>query len=149
MFPFFGEFCVQALRREDRQLVAIKVMKIDPKDDIRAICQEIHTLMECSHANIVQYFGSYLRLNKLWICMEFCGGSSMQDIYLYTRLPLEEDCIAFVSRETLKGLRHMHARNRIHRDIKVSAISDIRVYFSTKNYQLFLFVFAARVQIFS
>ncbi len=119
-------------------------MKIDPKDDIRAICQEIHTLMECSHPNIVQYYGSYLRLNKLWICMEFCGGQSMQDIYLCrllllqiysmfwnlffltgncsldTRTPLEEECIAFVTRDTLKGLRHMHARYRIHRDIKVS-----------------------------
>ncbi|VDN99404.1 unnamed protein product [Rodentolepis nana] len=108
----------KAQRRDDRRLVAIKIMKIDPKDDIRAICQEIHTLMECSHPNIVQYYGSYLRLNKLWICMEFCGGQSMQDIYLYTRIPLQEDCIAFVTRETLKGLRHMHARNRIHRDIK-------------------------------
>uniref|UniRef100_A0A5K3FCV8 Mitogen-activated protein kinase kinase kinase kinase n=1 Tax=Mesocestoides corti TaxID=53468 RepID=A0A5K3FCV8_MESCO len=108
----------KAQRRDDRRLVAIKIMKIDPKDDIRAICQEIHTLMECSHPNIVQYYGSYLRLNKLWICMEFCGGQSMQDIYLYTRIPLEEDCIAFVTRETLKGLWHMHARNRIHRDIK-------------------------------
>ncbi|VDL59269.1 unnamed protein product [Hymenolepis diminuta] len=108
----------KAQRRDDRRLVAIKIMKIDPKDDIRAICQEIHTLMECSHPNIVQYYGSYLRSNKLWICMEFCGGQSMQDIYLYTRIPLQEDCIAFVTRETLKGLRHMHARNRIHRDIK-------------------------------
>ncbi|KAL5108881.1 Mitogen-activated protein kinase kinase kinase kinase 5 [Taenia crassiceps] len=42
----------KAQRRDDRRLVAIKIMKIDPKDDIRAICQEIHTLMECSHPNI-------------------------------------------------------------------------------------------------
>lgn len=75
-------FFFQAERRDDHRLVAIKIMKIDPKDDIHAICQEIHTLMECSHPNIVQYYGSYLRLNKLWICMEFCGGQSMQDIYL-------------------------------------------------------------------
>ncbi|CAH8456881.1 unnamed protein product [Schistosoma turkestanicum] len=59
-----------------------------------------------------------LRNNKLWICMEYCGGQSMQDIYLYTRRPLEEDCIAFVSRETLQGLDFMHNRGRIHRDIK-------------------------------
>ncbi|EUB61433.1 Mitogen-activated protein kinase kinase kinase kinase 5 [Echinococcus granulosus] len=117
----------KAQRRDDRRLVAIKIMKIDPKDDIRAICQEIHTLMECSHPNIVQYYGSYLRLNKLWICMEFCGGQSMQDIYLYTRIPLQEDCIAFVTRETLKGLRHMHERNRIHRDIKAILLSGANI----------------------
>ncbi|BHF71674.1 Mitogen-activated protein kinase kinase kinase kinase 1 [Sparganum proliferum] len=108
----------KAIHRETRQVVAIKVMKIDPKDDIRSICQEIHTLLECSHENIVRYFGSYLRANKLWICMEYCGGQSMQDIYLYTRRPLDEECIAFVTRETLRGVKHMHSLNRIHRDIK-------------------------------
>ncbi|CAH8832176.1 unnamed protein product [Trichobilharzia szidati] len=108
----------KAVHREKRTLVAVKVMKIDLKDDIRSICQEIHTLRECRHPNIVQFYGSYLRNNKLWICMEYCGGQSMQDIYLYTRRPLEEDCIAFVSRETLQGLNFMHNRGRIHRDIK-------------------------------
>ncbi|CAH8461000.1 unnamed protein product [Schistosoma guineensis] len=108
----------KAVHRERRTLVAVKVMKIDLKDDIRSICQEIHTLRECRHPNIVQFYGSYLRNNKLWICMEYCGGQSMQDIYLYTRRPLEEDCIAFVSRETLQGLNFMHNRGRIHRDIK-------------------------------
>lgn len=38
-------------------------------------------MKDCKHANIVQYLGSYLRKDRLWICMEFCGGGSMQDIY--------------------------------------------------------------------
>uniref|UniRef100_A0A8C1NK43 Mitogen-activated protein kinase kinase kinase kinase 6 n=1 Tax=Cyprinus carpio TaxID=7962 RepID=A0A8C1NK43_CYPCA len=38
-------------------------------------------MKDCTHKNIVAYFGSYLRNNKLWICMEFCGGGSLQDIY--------------------------------------------------------------------
>ena len=38
-------------------------------------------MKDCRHPNIVAYFGSYLRRDKLWICMEFCGGSSLQDIY--------------------------------------------------------------------
>ncbi|TGZ73678.1 hypothetical protein CRM22_001399 [Opisthorchis felineus] len=108
----------KAIHRKTMEPVAVKIMKIDLKDDIRSICQEIHTLRECRHPNIVQFYGSYLRNNKLWICMEYCGGQSMQDIYLYTRKPLEEDCIAFVSRETLQGLSFMHERGRIHRDIK-------------------------------
>ncbi|TPP61670.1 Mitogen-activated protein kinase kinase kinase kinase [Fasciola gigantica] len=108
----------KAIHRATREPVAVKIMKIDLKDDVRSICQEIHTLRECRHPNIVQFYGSYLRNNKLWICMEYCGGQSMQDIYLYTRRPLEEDCIAFVSRETLQGLNFMHERGRIHRDIK-------------------------------
>jgi len=38
-------------------------------------------MKDCRHPNIVAYFGSYLRRDKLWICMEYCGGSSLQDIY--------------------------------------------------------------------
>lgn len=38
-------------------------------------------MKDCRNHNIVQYLGSYLRKDKLWICMEFCGGGSLQDIY--------------------------------------------------------------------
>uniref|UniRef100_A0A672T6J2 Mitogen-activated protein kinase kinase kinase kinase 2-like n=1 Tax=Sinocyclocheilus grahami TaxID=75366 RepID=A0A672T6J2_SINGR len=50
-------------------------------DDISSIQHEITMMKDCTHKNIVAYFGSYLRNNKLWICMEFCGGGSLQDIY--------------------------------------------------------------------
>uniref|UniRef100_A0AAR2JYL6 Protein kinase domain-containing protein n=1 Tax=Pygocentrus nattereri TaxID=42514 RepID=A0AAR2JYL6_PYGNA len=59
-------------------------------------------MKDCTHKNIVAYFGSYLRNNKLWICMEFCGGGSLQDIYHVTG-PLKERQIAYVCRETLQG----------------------------------------------
>uniref|UniRef100_A0A8C1W3E9 non-specific serine/threonine protein kinase n=1 Tax=Cyprinus carpio TaxID=7962 RepID=A0A8C1W3E9_CYPCA len=62
-------------------IAAIKVVKLDPGDDISSIQQEITMMKDCTHKNIVAYFGSYLRNNKLWICMEFCGGGSLQDIY--------------------------------------------------------------------
>ncbi|KAF6778596.1 hypothetical protein AHF37_02167 [Paragonimus kellicotti] len=100
------------------QLAAVKIIKIDAKDDVRAILQEIQTLRDCRHNNIVQFFGSYFRNNKLWICMEFCGGFSMQDIYTNIRRPIEENCIAFVTRETLRGIEYMHKAGKIHRDIK-------------------------------
>uniref|UniRef100_A0A3Q2CIA5 Protein kinase domain-containing protein n=1 Tax=Cyprinodon variegatus TaxID=28743 RepID=A0A3Q2CIA5_CYPVA len=67
---------------------------------------------ECKHHNIVAYFGSYL----LWICMEYCGGGSLQDIY-HTG-PLSELQIAYVCRETLQGLGYLHMKGKMHRDIK-------------------------------
>uniref|UniRef100_A0A8C8CPG3 Mitogen-activated protein kinase kinase kinase kinase n=1 Tax=Oncorhynchus tshawytscha TaxID=74940 RepID=A0A8C8CPG3_ONCTS len=86
---------------------AIKVVKLDPGDDILSIQQEITMIKECTHKNIVAYFGSYLRNNKLWICMEYCGGGSLQDIYHVTG-PLNERQIAYVCRETLQvnGLKN-------------------------------------------
>ncbi|RXN05854.1 myotubularin-related 1-like isoform X2 [Labeo rohita] len=82
-------------------IAAIKVVKLDPGDDISSIQHEITMMKDCTHKNIVAYFGSYLRNNKLWICMEFCGGGSLQDIYHVTG-PLKERQIAYMSRETLQ-----------------------------------------------
>lgn len=74
-------------------------------------------MKDCRHPNIVAYFGSYLRRDKLWICMEYCGGGSLQDIYHITG-PLSEKQIAFMSRETLQGLSYLHSMGKMHRDIK-------------------------------
>lgn len=50
-------------------------------DDFAIIQQEILMMKDCRHPNIIAYYGSYLRRDKLWICMEYCGGGSLQDIY--------------------------------------------------------------------
>uniref|UniRef100_A0A671VWC4 Mitogen-activated protein kinase kinase kinase kinase 2 n=1 Tax=Sparus aurata TaxID=8175 RepID=A0A671VWC4_SPAAU len=86
-------------------------------DDITSIQQEITMMKECKHKNIVAYFGSYHRNTKLWICMEYCGGGSLQDMYHVTG-PLKEKQIAYVCRETLQGLYHLHETGKMHRDIK-------------------------------
>ncbi|NXV24141.1 M4K3 kinase, partial [Cepphus grylle] len=86
-------------------------------EDFAVVQQEIIMMKDCKHPNIVAYFGSYLRRDKLWICMEFCGGGSLQDIYHVTG-PLSEQQIAYVSRETLQGLYYLHSKGKMHRDIK-------------------------------
>nr|XP_020450578.1 mitogen-activated protein kinase kinase kinase kinase 2 isoform X2 [Monopterus albus] len=99
------------------ELAAIKIVKLDPGDDITSIQQEMTMMKECKHKNIVAFFGSYHRNTKLWICMEYCGGGSLQDIYHVTG-PLKEKQIAYVCRETLQGLYHLHETGKMHRDIK-------------------------------
>uniref|UniRef100_A0A671LAC7 Mitogen-activated protein kinase kinase kinase kinase n=1 Tax=Sinocyclocheilus anshuiensis TaxID=1608454 RepID=A0A671LAC7_9TELE len=84
-------------------------------DDISSIQHEITMMKDCTHKNIVAYFGSYLRNNKLWICMEFCGGGSLQDIY--HAILLFSVC--------LQGLHHLHEAGKMHRDIKVIAYNHV------------------------
>ncbi|KAL1516557.1 hypothetical protein ABEB36_000461 [Hypothenemus hampei] len=74
-------------------------------------------MKDCRHPNIIAYYGSYLRRDKLWICMEYCGGGSLQDIYHITG-PLAEHQIAYMCRETLLGLSYLHGMGKMHRDIK-------------------------------
>lgn len=96
---------------------AVKIVKIDAGDDWAAIQQEVIILQDCKHQNIVAYMGSYLSKERLWITMEMCSGGSVQDLYRVNG-PLAEEQIAFISRETLKGLSYLHCRSIIHRDIK-------------------------------
>ncbi|KAM9559612.1 mitogen-activated protein kinase kinase kinase kinase 3-like isoform 29-T29 [Salvelinus alpinus] len=99
------------------ELAAIKVIKLEPGEDFEVVQQEIIMMKDCKHSNIVAYFGSYLRRDKLWISMEYCGGGSLQDIYHVTG-PLSESQIAYMSRETLQGLYYLHNKGKMHRDIK-------------------------------
>uniref|UniRef100_A0A4W6DKA1 Mitogen-activated protein kinase kinase kinase kinase n=1 Tax=Lates calcarifer TaxID=8187 RepID=A0A4W6DKA1_LATCA len=99
------------------ELAAIKVIKLEPGEDFAVVQQEILMMKDCKHSNIVAYYGSYFRREKLWISMEFCGGGSLQDIYHITG-PLTESQIAYVLRETLQGLFYLHSKGKMHRDIK-------------------------------
>ncbi|XP_070685142.1 mitogen-activated protein kinase kinase kinase kinase 5-like isoform X2 [Pempheris klunzingeri] len=112
----YGEV-YKARNKQNGELAAIKVIKMEPEDDFSIIQQEIVIVKSCKHPNIVAYYGSYIRANKLWICMEFCGGGSLQDVYHVTG-PLFEPQIAYICREMLQGLDYLHAQKKIHRDIK-------------------------------
>ncbi|XP_011263793.1 mitogen-activated protein kinase kinase kinase kinase 5 isoform X1 [Camponotus floridanus] len=107
----------KAKRLSMNDLAAIKVIKLEPGDDFAVIQQEILMMKDCRHPNIIAYYGSYLRRDKLWICMEYCGGGSLQDIYHITG-PLSEIQIAYMCRETLTGLAYLHSMGKMHRDIK-------------------------------
>uniref|UniRef100_A0A7E4VGJ3 Mitogen-activated protein kinase kinase kinase kinase n=1 Tax=Panagrellus redivivus TaxID=6233 RepID=A0A7E4VGJ3_PANRE len=112
----FGEVFKARHLRSD-QLAAVKVVKLEQGDNFTVIQQEIHMLRDCVHPNIISYYASYFRRDKLWIVMEYCSGGSLQDIYQLSG-PLLELQIAFVCRETLKGLAYLHRRGKVHRDIK-------------------------------
>lgn len=71
----------QGKNLQSGEWAAVKVIKIESGDDFQQIEQEIVMMRDCRHPNIICYFGSYLRRDRLWICMEYCGGGSLQDIY--------------------------------------------------------------------
>jgi len=64
-----------------RLILMLLILLIFLGDDFSIIQQEILMMQDCHHSNIIEYYGSYLRRDKLWICMEYCSGGSLQDIY--------------------------------------------------------------------
>lgn len=53
------------------------------------------------------------------LVMEYCGAGSVTDLVKSTKgQQLKEEWIAYVCREILRGLAHLHQNKIIHRDIK-------------------------------
>ncbi|XP_072332725.1 mitogen-activated protein kinase kinase kinase kinase 4 isoform X5 [Scyliorhinus torazame] len=107
------------------QLAAIKVMDVT-EDEEEEIKLEINMLKKYSHhRNIATYYGAFIKKSppghddQLWLVMEFCGAGSITDLVKNTKgNSLKEDWIAYICREILRGLSHLHIHHVIHRDIK-------------------------------
>ncbi|KAK1804237.1 hypothetical protein P4O66_020274 [Electrophorus voltai] len=107
------------------QLAAIKVMDVteEEEDEIKL---EISMLkMYSHHRNIATYYGAFVKNSpagqddQLWLVMEYCGAGSVTDLVKKTKGNcLKEDWIAYICREVLRGLSHLHTHHVIHRDIK-------------------------------
>lgn len=107
------------------QLAAIKVMNVT-EDEEEEIKLEINVLKKFSnHRNIATYYGAFIKKSppgkddQLWLVMEFCGAGSVTDLVKATKgSSLKEEWIAYIGREMLRGLAHLHSNKVIHRDIK-------------------------------
>ncbi|KAF7648369.1 hypothetical protein LDENG_00157870 [Lucifuga dentata] len=87
---------------------------------------EINMLKSYSHhRNIATYYGAFIKKgpagqdHQLWLVMEYCGAGSVTDLVKKSKGNcLKEDWIAYICREVLRGLSHLHSHHVIHRDIK-------------------------------
>uniref|UniRef100_A0A4W5KE27 non-specific serine/threonine protein kinase n=1 Tax=Hucho hucho TaxID=62062 RepID=A0A4W5KE27_9TELE len=101
-------------------------MDSKPTEEEDEIKLEINMLKTYSHhRNIATYYGAFVKKSpagqddQLWLVMEYCGAGSVTDLVKKTKGNcLKEDWIAYICREVLRGLSHLHLHHVIHRDIK-------------------------------
>ncbi|XP_053209493.1 serine/threonine-protein kinase 3-like [Panonychus citri] len=114
----------KALHKESGQVLAIKQVPVE--SDLGEIIKEISIMQQCDSPFVVKYYGSYFKGKNqgsdLWIVMEYCGGGSVSDIMRLRKKTLTEEEIATILKDTLLGLEYLHARRKIHRDIKAGNI---------------------------
>ncbi|CAK9269447.1 unnamed protein product, partial [Sphagnum jensenii] len=86
------------------------------KQSILQLQQEIALLSELEHENIVQYLGTESTGDKLYIFLELVSKGSLASVY--KKYPMVEEQVCAYTQQILHGLKYLHDRNIIHRDIK-------------------------------
>ncbi|XP_060793223.1 serine/threonine-protein kinase Nek5 isoform X2 [Neoarius graeffei] len=85
--------------------------------------KEVTLLSKMNHPNIVAFFQSFHERNTLYIVMEYCdGGDLMKKITLQRGQPFTEEQIIDWFVQICLGLKHIHDRKVLHRDIKAQNI---------------------------
>jgi len=97
----------------------VKKMEIT-KENLNLLVTEIRVMKSSRHPNIVDYIDSYIiSETEIWVVMEFMGGGCLTDVLeCFDDIRLNEPQMAFIARETLKSLAHIHSMHCVHRDIK-------------------------------
>lgn len=82
--------------------------------------QEIALLSQFEHENIVRYYGTDKDEAKLYIFLELVTKGSL--LNLYQRYHLQDCQVSSYTRQILHGLKYLHDRSVVHRDVKCANI---------------------------
>ncbi|XP_037656047.1 serine/threonine-protein kinase Nek5 isoform X2 [Choloepus didactylus] len=94
-----------------------------PVQEKEASKKEVFLLAKMKHPNIVTFFSSFQENNSLFIVMEYCdGGDLMKRISRQQGVLFSEDQILAWFVQISLGLKHIHDRKILHRDIKTQNI---------------------------
>ncbi|OQR98450.1 protein kinase [Achlya hypogyna] len=111
----------KAMHRASARVVALKVVPVEADDkDMAELSKEIQILEKCQSPFIVQYHGSLLHDDGMWIEMEFCEAGSVADLLRVSALSEKE--VAAICANIVKGLAYLHDQRNIHRDIKAGNV---------------------------
>ncbi|NXX81434.1 NEK5 kinase, partial [Urocolius indicus] len=120
----FGKIFLAKGKVDNEQCVIkeINLTKMHVKEK-EASQKEVILLAKMKHANIVTFYASVQEKNKLYIVMEYCdGGDLMKRINLQHGVLFEEDQILSWFVQISLGLKHIHDKKILHRDIKAQNI---------------------------
>ncbi|KAE8627195.1 hypothetical protein XENTR_v10006903 [Xenopus tropicalis] len=111
--------------KSDNMQCVIKEINLSkmPTKEKEASHKEVVLLAKMKHPNIVTFFSSIEERNKLYIVMEYCdGGDLMKRVNKQRGVLFEEDQILSWFVQISLGLKHIHDRKVLHRDIKAQNI---------------------------
>lgn len=85
--------------------------------DISRLRQEAEIMASLKHNNIVQYIALHEDANYIYIIQELCEGGDLFSHISQLRRYTSSDA-AYLARQLLAAVNHLHKHNLLHRDIK-------------------------------
>ncbi|RNF25930.1 protein kinase-like protein [Trypanosoma conorhini] len=101
------------------RLVAVKYVSIQNSSK-RALSQvetEVNMLKELSHPNIIRYLGCRTNHDNVLVFMEFAVAGNLTSV-VRSFTGLNESVIRYYTYQMLLGLRYLHQKGVVHRDVK-------------------------------
>ncbi|XP_009706591.1 PREDICTED: serine/threonine-protein kinase Nek5, partial [Cariama cristata] len=120
----FGKIFL-AKGKVDNEQCVIKEINLTkmPVKEKEASQKEVVLLAKMKHANIVTFYASLQEKNKLYIVMEYCdGGDLMKRINMQHGVLFDEDQILSWFVQISLGLKYIHDKKILHRDVKAQNI---------------------------
>ena len=124
----FGEVYLSS-KQGSKQKFAIK--KIDKKlytnpKAKKYLYNEIKILKEIDHINVIKLFDVKETQKYYFLITEYCNGGSLSDNlenYLEKfKHPFNEEIVQFLVKQIIIGVKYLHKKNIVHRDIKLDNI---------------------------
>ena len=113
----------KVLNKNDNQVYVMKKISVEmaSREDISKMENEAKILSSVNSEYVVKYYESFYSQHSFNIVMEFCDGSDLKKYIKEHKSQnklIEKDKIFDFILDICEGLKEIHSKNLIHRDLK-------------------------------
>ena len=131
----FGEVYITSKQGTQEKFATKKIDKKfarNPKAK-KYIDNEIKILKSIDHENIIKLYDQLETSQYYFLVTEYCNGGGLSDCLGYHinqyHKPFSEEVVQYLMRQIVSGIRYLHSKHILHRDIK---LDNILVKFDTE-----------------
>jgi len=106
----------EGVNKSDHTEVAIKIVTKE-STNAREMFGELEVQAKLNHPNVVRFYEIFDEPDGFYVVMERITGGELFDRIIELRRYTEKDA-SHVTRQALKGIKHMHDKHLVHRDLK-------------------------------
>ena len=123
-----GEVYLSQKDKDNKYYATKKIDKIKAdRPQVRKYFRtELEILRDFKHKNIVRFFDLKQTKGHYYIVMEYCNGGTLSScLNKYIKMknkPFSEETVQYLMRQIVSGLKYIHRKGIIHRDIKLDNI---------------------------